>query len=58
MAGCERGTVAAADASLESFVVRAKVPPSEQLALLPYELRDQAGFRILRALSQRPGSRR
>jgi hypothetical protein len=38
-------------ASLESFVVRAKVPPSEQLALLPYELRDQAGFRILRALA-------
>jgi len=38
-------------ASLASFVVRAKVPPSEQLALLPYELRDQAGFRIVRALA-------
>jgi hypothetical protein len=37
--------------SLESFVVRAKVPPTEQLALLPYELRDQAGFRIVRALA-------
>jgi hypothetical protein len=37
--------------SLASFVVRAKVPPSEQLALLPYELRDQAGFRIVRALA-------
>jgi hypothetical protein len=38
-------------ASLASFVVRAKVPPTEQLALLPYELRDQAGFRIVRALA-------
>jgi len=37
-------------ASLASFVVRAKVPPSEQLALLPYQLRDQAGFRVVRAL--------
>jgi hypothetical protein len=37
--------------SLASFVVRAKVPPSEQLALLPYELRDKAGFRIVRALA-------
>jgi hypothetical protein len=38
-------------ASLASFVVRAKVPPSEQLALLPYQLRDPAGFRIVRALA-------
>lgn len=38
-------------ASLASFVVRAKVPPTEQLALLPYELRDQAGFHIVRALA-------
>jgi hypothetical protein len=38
-------------ASLASFAVRAKVPPSEQLALLPYELRDPAGFRIVRALA-------
>lgn len=38
-------------ASLASFVVRAKVPSSEQLALLPYELRDQAGFHIVRALA-------
>ncbi len=38
-------------ASLESFVVRAKVPSSEQLALLPYELRDFAGFHIVRALA-------
>ena len=37
-------------ASLASFAVRAKVPPSEQLALLPYELRDLAGFRVVRAL--------
>jgi hypothetical protein len=37
--------------SLASFTVRAKVPASEQLALLPYELRDQAGFRIVRALA-------
>jgi len=38
-------------ASLASFVVRAKVPSSEQLALLPYELRDLAGFHIVRALA-------
>lgn len=38
-------------ASLASFAVRAKVPASEQLALLPYELRDPAGFRIVRALA-------
>jgi hypothetical protein len=38
-------------ASLASFVVRAKVSPGEQLALLPYELRDLAGFRIVRALA-------
>jgi hypothetical protein len=42
---------AACRASLASFVVRAKVPPDEQLALLPYDLRDLAGFRIVRALS-------
>jgi hypothetical protein len=41
---------AACRASLASFVVRAKVPTDEQLALLPYELRDLAGFRIVRAL--------
>jgi hypothetical protein len=38
-------------ASLASFVVRAKVPSSEQMALLPYELRDLAGFHIVRALA-------
>lgn len=38
-------------ASLATFVVRAKVPSSEQLALLPYELRDLAGFHIVRALA-------
>lgn len=38
-------------ASLASFVVRAKVPSSEQLALLPYELRDLSGFHIVRALA-------
>jgi hypothetical protein len=38
-------------ASLASFVVRAKVPPGEQLALLPYDLRDMAGFRVVRALA-------
>jgi hypothetical protein len=38
-------------ASLASFTVRAKVPASEQLALLPYELRDLAGFHIVRALA-------
>jgi len=38
-------------ASLASFAVRAKVPPGEQLALLPYELRDLAGFHIVRALA-------
>jgi len=38
-------------ASLASLVVRANVPATEQLALLPYELRDQAGFRIVRALA-------
>jgi len=38
-------------ASLASFVVRAKVPPDEQLALLPYQLRDPAGFRVVRALA-------
>jgi hypothetical protein len=42
---------AACRASLASFVVRAKVPADEQLALLPYELRDPAGFRIVRALA-------
>jgi hypothetical protein len=42
---------AACRASLASFVVRAKVPADEQLALLPYDLRDLAGFRIVRALS-------
>ena len=42
---------AACRESLASFVVRAKVPTSEQLALLPYELRDLAGFRIVRALA-------
>jgi hypothetical protein len=43
---------AACRAALESFVVRAKVPAGEQLALLPYELRDLAGFRIVRALAE------
>jgi hypothetical protein len=38
-------------ASLASFVVRATVPADEKLALLPYELRDQAGFRVVRALA-------
>jgi hypothetical protein len=38
-------------ASLASFAVRAKVPADEQLALLPYQLRDPAGFRIVRALA-------
>jgi hypothetical protein len=38
-------------ASLASFAVRAKVPASEQMALLPYELRDLAGFHIVRALA-------
>jgi hypothetical protein len=38
-------------ASLASFVVRTKVSPSEQLALLPYDIRDLAGFRIVRALA-------
>jgi hypothetical protein len=38
-------------AALATFVVRPKVPPDEQLALLPYQLRDQAGFRIVRALA-------
>jgi hypothetical protein len=38
-------------ASLASFVVRAKVPSSEQMALLPYEMRDLAGFHIVRALA-------
>jgi hypothetical protein len=38
-------------ASLESFVVRAKVPSTEQMALLPYQLRDLAGFHIVRALA-------
>jgi len=38
-------------ASLATFTVRPKVPPDEQLALLPYQLRDQAGFRIVRALA-------
>ena len=38
-------------ASLASFVVRANVPTDEKLALLPYELRDQAGFRLVRALA-------
>jgi hypothetical protein len=38
-------------ASLASFTVRAKVPSSEQLALLPYDLRDLAGFHIVRALA-------
>jgi hypothetical protein len=42
---------AACRASLASFVVRPKVPPDEQLALLPYELRDLAGFRIVRTLA-------
>lgn len=43
---------AACRASLASFVVRAKVPTDEQLALLPYELRDLAGFRIVRTLAE------
>jgi hypothetical protein len=38
-------------ASLASFVVRATVPADEKLALLPYELRDQAGFRVVRAVA-------
>ena len=38
-------------ASLASFVVRAKVPATEQMALLPYQLRDLAGFHIVRALA-------
>jgi hypothetical protein len=42
---------AACRASLASFAVRAKVPAEEQLALLPYQLRDFAGFRIVRALA-------
>jgi hypothetical protein len=42
---------AACRASLASFVVRANVPTDEQLALLPYELRDLAGFRIVKTLA-------
>jgi hypothetical protein len=42
---------AACRAALASFVVRPKVPTEEQLALLPYELRDLAGFRIVRTLA-------
>ena len=38
-------------ASLASFAVRAKVPTGEQLALLPYQLREPAGFHIVRALA-------
>jgi hypothetical protein len=42
---------AACRASLATFTVRARVPAEEQLALLPYQLRDFAGFRIVRALA-------
>jgi hypothetical protein len=38
-------------ASLATFAVRPKVPTGEQLALLPYQLREPAGFRIVRALA-------
>lgn len=40
---------AACRAALASLAVR-KVPQQEQLTLLPYELRDLAGFRLVRAL--------
>ena len=40
-------------AALVTFTVRDKVPPEEQLAALPYSLRDLAGFRLVRVM---PGS--
>lgn len=36
-------------AALASVVVRAKLPPDEMLAVLPYRLADLGGFRLLRA---------
>ena len=40
---------AALRAALASVVVRAKLPPDEMLAVLPYRLDDLGGFRLLRA---------
>jgi hypothetical protein len=40
---------AALRASLATFITRAAVPVEEQLGLLPFSLRDLAGFRIVRA---------
>lgn len=37
-------------AALESLIVRASIPIEEQLSLLPFKLRDLAGFRIARTL--------
>ena len=40
---------AALRAALASVVVRAKLPPDEMLAVLPYRLDDLGGFRLMRA---------
>jgi hypothetical protein len=41
---------AAVLAALGTLAVRPRVPPQEQLASLPFELRDLAGFRLIRAV--------
>jgi hypothetical protein len=45
----EESTEATIRSALDSLKVRAVVPNEEQLALLPYNLKDLAGFRIVQA---------
>lgn len=50
-ASVEAATDATIRSALDSLTVRAAVPNEEQLALLPYNLKDLAGFRIVQAMA-------